>query len=370
MNKLFLRRGLFVLIVLVWLAVIATPAHADSLANDLMGVTDARLIYPHIDGVDDLTGQVQRVAIIDTGIDFDHPALDGRVVAGINYAANAKWGSSAAVDYNDGHGHGTFVAGVIGGNSSRVNGVAPSVEFIAIRALSNDGTGSFNDVARGLEWVANNADAYNITAVNVSIGTDSTYAVEAGVPFWSIYDRIENALGTLESLDIVTSVASGNSGSSTGLSVPAIYDESLAVGASTFSDTLYGNTNRSAELELLAPGSGIYSTWKDGGHRYGSGTSYASPMVAGLSVLLRETYLQFTDDLAGGYDSFQDRVVDLLQQTGTPILDGASGLTFFRPNLDAAISSIYLEHGVYVPEPTSLAMLVFGGMIVARRRKR
>ncbi len=369
MRRVIGRRWRTALAALVLFVFTATPAGAMTIATELIGVDHLNAMAPNIDGVNDLTGAVQRVAIVDTGLDVDHPGLGGRVVAGVNYAAGGAWGSTSPGAYEDGNGHGTFAAGVIGSNRPDRVGIAPLIEFVAVRVLADDGNGGFLDVARGLEWVARNAANLNITAVNVSIGTSSVFENPQQVTDYTAFKRIEAALDDLESLDIVTAIASGNGGSTTGLSVPAIYEQSISVGATTDADAVWHDTNRNALLDLMAPGASIDSLWMAGGTRNGTGTSFASPMVAGAAVLLRDAYEQFTDDLAGDFPSFQDRVVDVLQQTGTPIYDPDSSRTYFRINVDAAVEAVYAEFGHSVPEPASLGLLLAGTLVCLQRRE-
>jgi hypothetical protein len=112
---------------------------------------------------------------------------------------------------------------------------------------------------------------------------------------------------------------------------------------------------------------GVQSLWKNGGKATGSGTSYATPVVAAASVLLRDTYLQYTDDLAGDFDSFQDRLIELFQRTGVPVQDSATGLSFARVDVEAAVASVVAEYGAPVPEPRSAAILVVLLVGVLRR---
>lgn len=322
---------------------------AMSFETELIGVQDARAQWPHLDGVDDATGAVQRIAILDSGIDYDHSgfaAADGssRVVAGINFAYDKPLGSMAVSDYADANGHGTMVAGIAAGSYGWRVGVAPQVELISVRVADAAGSASFSSILSGLNWVCQHAADYNITAVNLSIGSTSTYLNDDAVPTFSLYNQLRTAFDDLEAQGLVTTVAAGNGSSTTGLSFPAILDGALSVSSSTDSDNAVSHdANRNGELELLAPGESISGMWNGGGAGGGSGTSYASPFVAASSVLVRETYLQFTDDLPGAFATFQDRVVDLFQRTGKPITDAASGLTFKRIDVDAAIQAIYDE---------------------------
>jgi len=373
MSGLKRRQALAAIAAVVWFAVAASPAASSTVANEIIGLDAVSQVLPTLDGMADSSGVAQRVAIVDTGIDFDHAYLGGKVIGGINMAANATWGSNAPSAYDDRNGHGTFVAGVIGSTHPQRSGIAPGAEFVAVRVLAADGNGSLLDLAMGLEWVADHAAALNITTVNVSIGIDRVFEAISDVPTWSTYRRIEGALNRLESLDIVTVASSGNDGESNAITMPAIYESVIATGATNQSGGIASFSNRSNDLDMLAPGSGIESLWKNDGLSTGSGTSYASPMVAGTAVLIREAIEQFTTDLNGGFASFADRVAALLQSTGRDVIDPATGATYQQLDVYAAIAEVYEQYGeplpqIQIPEPATLVVLGLGFAILARGR--
>lgn len=334
------------LCILSLVSVFATAANADIMETQIIGAVEARQQYPTIDGVDDQTGQVQRIAVFDTGIDFDHPGLTNteghsRVVAGINFAPGGTDASPDASDWNDQNGHGTFIAGIAGSSLPQRIGIAPRVEFVSVRVANAQGQTSLSDLADGLEWAVANREALNITAVNVSIGTDFVYSDPSVVPNFTFFRRIETAFEQLEAADVVVAASAGNGGSTTGLSAPGILNHNITVGSSTDSDDqVAGHSNRNDQLDLLAPGSSLQSLWKNGGTSSGSGTSFATPFVAAASVLVREMYLNYTDDLSPGDQTFQQRVLELLQQTGHTIHDSATGLDFQRLDVLAALRAI------------------------------
>lgn len=348
--------------------VLASSAHGLLMVNDIINADSARKTFPNVDGVNDFSGAVQRIAVVDTGVQYNHPSLGGAVIGGVNYGASAPWGSLLPGDYTDGNGHGTFIGGVIASEDTARPGVAPDVEIVSVRIAASNGQASFSDIAAGLEWVADNASSMNITAVNLSFGSTTLYADESEVPDWTTNRRLKSVFASLKQQNIVTAVASGNDGSSKSLNMPAIFSDVVAVGASTDSDAIWGSTNRNASLDLLAPGVGISSLWKNSGTSYGSGTSYASPVVAAASVLIRDAIEYFSDDIEGDYPTFQDRVVDLLQRTGHPIYDPASDLTFSRVDIDAALRQVYAEYGaqVQVPEPGTVILMIAGLIVIGR----
>lgn len=361
----------------LWFSLTASNLAASTSALQQINAGQLLSVVPELDGVNDLTGKVQRVAVIDSGIDFDHAGLGGRVVAGVNMAAGATWGATTPSAYDDRNGHGTFVSGVIGSSDPTRPGIATGVELVSVRVLASDGQGSLLDLALGLEWVVQNAVALNITTVNISIGLDQVYGSPTDVPTYSSYRRMKTALDTLEQMNIVTASAAGNDGSATAITAPAIYQSVLAVGATDNAGKIASFSNRSSELEILAPGVNISSLWKNNGLSVGSGTSYASPVIAGASVLIREAYELFTTDLDGEFDSFSDRVADLLDRTGSSVTDPLTGSIYKQIDLFAAINAVYAEFGQSllsespiptVPEPATVMILILGISLIVSRR--
>ncbi len=231
-----------------------------------------------IDGVDDWRVDVD-VAVIDTGIDLDHPDLN--VVGAVSYAGGAG---------DDGNGHGTHVAGTIGAldNGIGVVGVAPGARLWAVKVLNNGGSGSYADVIAGINYVT--ANAATIEVANMSLGGGHSN---------SVCQAVANSVAA----GVVHVVAAGNSDSNvTGhspadcaavITVSALADfdgAPLGLGSPTCrsdqDDTLANFSNWGNKVEVTAPGVCIRSTWKGGGYRTISGTSMASPHVAGAAALL------------------------------------------------------------------------------------
>ncbi|QNN25256.1 S8 family serine peptidase [Planctomycetales bacterium ZRK34] len=373
MNANILRRVVTTLGLVLWLVLAAKPAYGQSVAHTLIGADQVADLYPWLDGVNETTGLAQRVAVLDTGIQFNHSAFDDRIITGINYAAGATWGSTDAAAYTDLNGHGTFVAGVIGSTADQAPGLVAGVEFVSVRIADSSGSSSLTNLLMGLQWVNAHAAEYNITAVNVSLGTTEVYALAADVPDSPIYTAIASQFAQLAARDIVSVVGSGNTGSTTGLSMPAITDDVVSVGASTSTDTVASMTNRNDQLELLAPGVNITSTWINNAFYTGSGTSYATPFVTAAAVLLRDALETSNLDLHGSFETYQAYFVDLLQAYANPIEDPATNLTFARLNLLAALQSILptndadIPGAVYVPEPASAFILLLAITSMTRR---
>jgi major intracellular serine protease len=356
------------LVVVLGIMLLAATARAIPVSLDQIGVLDARLAYPTVDGVDDQTGQVQRIAIVDTGIDWTHDALSGQVVDGINFAANALWGATDPASYIDRNGHGTFISGIVAANDPAYTGVAPKVELVAVRVLAENGAGLFADIPYALKWINSNADALNITAVNISVGSATTYSSSADLPATNTIRDIRDELSELKRRNIVTVAASGNQSSTTGLSLISAFDELVAVGAVDAADAIWSKTNRNSELELLAPGVDIESLWLDDGHARSSGTSYAAGFVTATAALVRDLISAHEPTLEGDFATFQDRFVDIMQQTGVKVDDPAGGLSFARLDLMGALDELSSDY--HAPEPASAMVMAAGVFVLLGRRRK
>jgi subtilisin len=233
------------------------------------------------------------VAVIDTGIDLSHPDLN--VVGGKN--------CSTGRSYNDGNGHGTHVAGTIAAkdDGNGVVGMAPGAPLYAVRVLNNSGSGSWSSVICGINWVTANAASKGIKVANMSLGgsgSDGSCASSA------LHQAVCNSV----SAGVTYVVAAGNSNANFSNFVPAAYDQVLTVTAvadfngapggggaatcradvdDTAADFSNFTTSGSADANhtIAAPGVCILSTWKGGGYNTISGTSMASPHVAGSAAL-------------------------------------------------------------------------------------
>jgi len=245
----------------------------------------------HIDGVDQRVDV--DVAVIDTGIDLNHPDLNV-FTAG---AKNCSTGKSA----NDGHGHGSHVSGTIGAldNTIGVVGVAPGARLWPIRVLNNSGSGSTADVVCGIDYVT--AHASEIEVASMSLGGAGSDDGNCGN---SNNDAMHRAICASVAAGVTYVVAAGNEADNAANHTPAAYDEVITVsaladfngtpgggGASTcradVDDTIADFSNFGSDVDLIAPGVCILSTWKGDGFNTISGTSMATPHVSGGAALYR-----------------------------------------------------------------------------------
>ena len=234
------------------------------------------------------------VAVIDTGVDLDHPDLNVNTAG----AKNCSTGRSA----DDGNGHGTHVAGTIGAldNGTGVVGVAPGARIWPVRVLNNQGSGSFSAIICGIDYVT--AHANEIEVANMSLGGSGSDSACG-----SNKDAMHEAICRSVSAGVTYVVAAGNSAKNSSTFVPATYEEVITVSAladfngqpgggaastcrADVDDTFADFSNYGADVDIIAPGVCILSSWKGGGYNTISGTSMASPHVAGAAALYKSTH--------------------------------------------------------------------------------
>ncbi|HEV3344692.1 MAG TPA: S8 family serine peptidase [Pirellulales bacterium] len=302
------------------------------------------------------TGAGYSVAILDTGIDYNNPAFAGHYLTGWNFVSN----NGNPMDDN---GHGTHVAGIIASNDPNHPGVAPGVGIISLKVLDSSGTGTFGNIDLGLQWVAAHQQQYHIAAVNMSLGAGN-FSTEP----WTMLD---SDLQTLRDEGVFVAASSGNSyfsyGSQEGLAFPAINNLVASVGAvwngsygsvtwasgaedyTTTADQITSFTQRGPQLDILAPGAFITSTYLNDTWATMAGTSMASPVVAGAALDILQALV------ATGHTSqaTPEGILSIMQSTGVSIVDQGhgqdnvnhTGLTFKRLDLFNAIQSIAAMNG-------------------------
>ena len=244
----------------------------DALGGNLWGVdnVDAPEVWNGGSGFAGATGSGTTIAVIDTGVDLDHPEFLGRIVAGYDFVDD----DSIA---DDGNGHGTHVAGTIAGanDGTGITGVAYDAAIMPLRVLGNDGYGWTSDIISAVRWAADNG----AHVINLSLGVSGYSQAMA--------DAISYASGR----GSVVVMAAGNSG---GMApeYPAAHaiDHGIAVGAVDSNRSFAGFSNRAGSTQLdyvTAPGVNIYSAVPGGGYDTFNGTSMATPHVAGVAGLLK-----------------------------------------------------------------------------------
>ncbi|MDI6820298.1 MAG: S8 family serine peptidase [Candidatus Hodarchaeaceae archaeon] len=215
------------------------------------------------------TGAGVKVAILDTGIQPDHPDLAANVKGGISLVGDEN--SADPARWNDGNGHGTHVAGIAAAVNDDVGvvGVAPAAWLYAVKVLADNGKGYVSDVVEGIDWSVQNG----MQVINMSLGTTSD------VP------ALKDACDEAYARGILLVAAAGNEGEN-GVSYPARYESVVAAAATDGHDEVPTWSSKGAEIELAAPGVGVYSTYRGSTYAWASGTSMAAPHVAGAAALV------------------------------------------------------------------------------------
>jgi subtilisin family serine protease len=257
------------------------------------------------------------IAVLDTGIDIDHPDLN--VVGGVDCvdqgaglfgplgdATAASVGADPApsatptpskpADYDDPKGHGTHIAGIAAAkdNGLGVVGIAPGARLWAVRVLDADGNGSLGTLVCGIDWVTAHADVIDVANMSLS-GLDTDKGCSDG--------GLHEAICRSVAAGVTYTVAAGNAGDDAANYSPASYDEVLTVsaladydgrpgglaptpsGCPGTDDDFAGFSNFGPDVDLVAPGVCIASTWKDGGYAELTGTSQAAAHAAGAAAL-------------------------------------------------------------------------------------
>lgn len=336
---------------------------------NVVAIAEDRLYYPVTDSANDVvkasaawnagydgTGQV--VAIIDTGIDFGHPAVFDKDVAEACFS-NAgfdlnPYSDSACPDetateigpgtadpygfwcwYSNSCHHGTHVAGIaagynLGGIPGYGGGVAPGADIIAINVFSwmwdcHCLAAYTSDVIRGLEHVYTLSNTYtNIASVNMSLGG----GYYTGVCDWDSIGEVA-VVDNLRSAGIAVIAASGNEGQRNAISAPACFSNVISVGATYDSDVVAEFSNHAYFLDFYAPGVYIDSSVLGGGYGTMNGTSMATPYVAGAWTIIRQVFP----------DATVDDVYEILR-SGGHVITGPDGLPYPRLDVFGAFDHI------------------------------
>jgi len=304
---------------------------SDVESNQLINLNAMRS-DPRFAGID---GHGYSVAILDTGIDLNHPffgpdadnnGVADRIVYQHDFADNDN-------DASDVNGHGSNVASIAAGSDATYSGMAPGANIIALKVFSDSGSGLFSYIEQALQWCVANAATYNIAAVNMSLGDSQNWATSQ-----QLYG-ISDELAALAAKNVIVVSAAGNdyfSYQTQGVSYPAADPNSLAVGAvydanvggisyangardnTTAADRIASFSQRStALLDVFAPGAIITGANATGGLSSYTGTSQASPHIAGLAVLAQQLAVQLL-----GRRLTPSEFTDVLRNSAVTINDG------------------------------------------------
>ncbi len=317
----------------------------------------------------DLTGRGVTVAVLDTGIDTDHPDLSDDIVAQHCFTDGdcPPYDTDESMSAEDEHGHGTNVTSIVTSNGTVSSvGFAPDADIVAVRVLDANGDGRSSDVVAGLDWIRSNLGTLNVDVINMSLG-EGTYFGNCD----SQQSLLASAVSQLVNRGVVIFAATGNQGQATAINAPACITGVIAVGATydsglgrepdsgtyqswfdirwpacfdnpTSLHTITCFTNSNAMMDIVAPGSRITASGKDGGTSTYIGTSQASPTAAGIAALL----LQENSDLTPA------DIETRLRTTGIMVTDPKNRLEFPAINaLNAIPEELANPFKLIAPEP-------------------
>ncbi|MFD6451269.1 S8 family peptidase [Nocardia sp. NPDC055165] len=310
-------------------------------------------------------GSGMTVAVLDTGLRTTHVDFAGRVRAGRNFTAD---NNGSPTDPSDGQGHGTNVAGIICAGGVHT-GMAPRANIVPVKVLGNSGGGSFEAIRDALHWVLANRASLGISAVCMSLGASDNNTSDADFAG----DGIGEVMRKLTDAGVACCVAAGNDyfahNSGQGMSYPAIFRQTISVGAvydadegsfsygsgatalstapdriTPFSQRLHSSVGGACATDIFAPGAPTTSSGirNDSGESIQHGTSQATPVVAGIVLLIQQFHLR----VAGTMPSVAD-VRTWLLAGAVPIVDGDdendnvvhTGQTFSRISAFGALTA-------------------------------
>src|SRR3989339_80180 len=280
-----------------------------------------------------ITGTNETICILDTGVDFTHPALNGKNLTCVIDCFEKACVENCSV--LDDHGHGTHVAGIAGA-STYINGVAVGANLIGVKVLNFQGSGTSTDLNRGIDWCIANKNTYNISVISMSLGDCSNHTTYCNSD--PSASHIDNA--TSNNISVIVAAGNGNSGGCTGITVtigpsaPACVESAVAVGAVSDADSsIY--YQRGPLFELFAPGININSTKANGGFESLSGTSMSAPHVAGVFALFKQ-FLRLTNQT-----KTNNEIKAVINNTGHLLDDtSGSGYNFSIVDIYSAIYSL------------------------------
>lgn len=306
------------------------------------------------------TGAGQAIAVIDTGVDQDHPFLEGKVVREACFStsytsanggfesismcpdsAEEAFGRRVAVHCDisiAGCDHGTRVAGIVAGKGEDFSGVARDADLVAIQVFSHFESycgpdpcarSWVSDQIAALEYVYALRDSLNVAAVNLSLGGGHYRTEEqcnsVNPAMFAVFDILAEA-------NIPVIAAAGNSGLVDGLVAPACLSNAISVGATTKFDAISSFSSSAKFLDLLAPGEDIVTSVPGGAFRAGTGTSFSTPHVAGAWAILRSK----------SPDASIEELKGAFQETGVYLMDARNDVETARIQVDQALQAATL----------------------------
>ncbi|MGA3677805.1 S8 family peptidase [Lysinibacillus xylanilyticus] len=229
------------------------------------------------DETDQGSGSV--VAVLDSGVQFDHPSLKENIIDGYNFTDDDE---SNPTIYKDYLGHGTHVSGIIAAvdNGRGITGVAPKSKLLLLKVINHQGRGSFENLIKAIiyavDWIGPNGEKVNI--INMSLGSPEPH------------EELHKAIKYARSKGILLVAAAGNEGDGESetieISYPGFYKEVIQVGSISEAETPSKFSNTNVNLDFVGPGENILSTHLNSNYVELTGTSMAAPFVAGAAALI------------------------------------------------------------------------------------
>lgn len=281
------------------------------------------------------------VGVADTGLNAGHVDFVGRVLAQRNFTSD---NGGNADDATDGNGHGTNVTGIIAAEKGDHRGVAPGAGIVPLKVLDDSGNGSFAAVDAALQWVLDHGEAHSVSAVCMSLGDGANYADDGEFAGQALTEK----LAELKARKVAVCIAAGNDyfthQSAPGMGYPSILRDCVSVGAvydafegpfsyssgaeaflsapdhiTPFSQRLHSEHSEICFTDIFAPGAPVRSAGINGPHGESvqHGTSQATPVIAGVILLMQQFHLRETGRLPE-----VDQLVDWMRRSAVRIFDG------------------------------------------------
>lgn len=232
-------------------------------------------------------GENVRVAVIDTGCDFNHPDIKSNILDGKNFIEIDE-------EPMDRNGHGTHVCGTIAASNNRIGmiGVAPKAKIIPVKALNDSGSANVESIVKAIEWSAN----IGVDFITMSLGSTKPSK------------QLEQAIKYAESKGSILFCAAGNNGSSHDILYPAKYDGTISIGAIDRNLERTNFTCSGETLDFLAPGHEILSCVPNNNYAIMSGTSMSNPFAVGCASLLLSYAKMTSFKETGKLETYKDYI--------------------------------------------------------------
>jgi subtilisin len=232
-------------------------------------------------------GTGRKVVVLDTGYNYNHPDLMSSYLGGKDFVNNDQ-------DPIDDNGHGSHVAGLItsDGISTQAKGIAPKTGIIVAKVLNAQGKGSTSNIIEAIYWAVNGpdgiygtADDFKADAISISIGSDPPFTYSDYCD--NLIPELTTAIQYAVNKGVPVVIGAGNYGSS-GVSVPGCISYAYTVGAVDQYNNWTYFSGQGKAVDFVTPGTALYSTWYDNSYQYRTGTSMATPLLAGTIALMKQ----------------------------------------------------------------------------------